>query len=435
VDLRKVSESFSNKGRGMSYLTELLSQVLSSLLRNKLRSLLTMAGIAWGVASMVLIVAMGDGFKEGQRDRFRSLGENIVIVFNGRTEKQVGGRRAGRRVRLTYEDVRDIRTECFLVKQVVAELGNPARIVSSFNSGTFSVMGVEPQYSKIRSIPVDRGRFLVEEDSAATDRVAVMGDNVRKQLFGERPVGPGDTVAINGLPFRIVGLMPPKTQNSSYNGLDSDKLYIPYTTMVRDIPLTDANFHPGIVNDLVYVPASIDAIKEARAQVMRVLARNHHFQADDPSAVFIWDTAENAQLVDNIFTSMTLFLGSIAVVTLTLGGVGVMNIMLVTVTERTREIGLRKAVGATKARILVDFLVEGMLLAALSGLGGWLFAYGVADLVNRLPKQEMFGGIPVSGATTALAFAALAVIAIASAIVPAWRAASLTPVEALRYER
>jgi putative ABC transport system permease protein len=419
----------------MTYLHELFSQVFSSLLRNKLRSFLTMAGIAWGVASIVLIVAMGDGFKAGQRDRFRQLGENIVIVFNGRTEKQAGGQRAGRRIRLTYDDVRDIRAECFLARYVVGELQNQARAVSPFNSGTFSVMGVEPLYSQIRSIPVDRGRFLVDQDDADAARVAVLGDNVRKQLFGDRPVAPGATFAINGLPFRIVGLMPAKTQNSSYNGLDSDKIYIPYSAMVRDMPLTDPNFHPGIIADLIYVPVSIDGWKAAREQVMRVLARNHRFDPDDPSAVFIWDTVENAQFVDQIFTSMTIFLGVIALVTLTLGGVGVMNIMLVAVTERTHEIGLRKAVGATRGRILADFLLEGILLAVLSGLGGWSGAYGIAAAVNKLPKQEMFGGLPVSGATTAMAFAALGVIAVVSAIWPAWRAASLTPVEALRYER
>ncbi|HTS30654.1 MAG TPA: ABC transporter permease, partial [Bryobacteraceae bacterium] len=412
----------------MTYLTELFGQVLSSLLRNKLRSLLTMAGIAWGVASIVLIVAMGDGFKAGQRDRFRELGENIVIVFNGRTEKQVGGRRAGRRIRLTYDDVRDIRAECFLVRRVVAELQNPARLVTPFNSGTFSVMGVEPQFSGVRTIPVDRGRFLVENENDSAARVAVVGDNVRKQLFGNRPVKVGDTISVDGLPFRIVGLMPPKTQNSSYNGLDSDKLYVPYSTMVRDLPPADENFHPGIVSDLIYVPASLEDFKAAREQVLRVLARNHHFQPDDPSAVFIWDTVENAQLVDNIFTSMTLFLGAVALVTLTLGGVGVMNIMLVSVSERTREIGLRKAVGATRGRILADFLLEGIVLAGVSGLVGWLGAYGIAAAVNRLPKQEMFGGLPVNGATTALSFGALALIAVSSALWPAWRAASLTPV-------
>src|ERR1035441_4133897 len=148
----------------MIFLKELLGHVFSSLLRNKLRSVLTMAGIAWGAASIVIIMAMGEGFKTGQRDRFREIGENIVIVFSGQTELQPGGRRAGRRIRLDYGDVRDIRTECYLVRAVVAELQSTASAVSQFNSGTFGVMGVEPGYSEIRNIPVDRGRFLVEND-------------------------------------------------------------------------------------------------------------------------------------------------------------------------------------------------------------------------------------------------------------------------------
>jgi putative ABC transport system permease protein len=229
--------------------------------------------------------------------------------------------------------------------------------------------------------------------------------------------------------------MPAKAQNSGYNGLDNDKIFIPYSTMVRDLPLADANFHPGVLSDLVYSPTALETFKETREQVIRVLARNHRFEPDDPGALFIWDTVENAQLVDRIFTSMTYFLGAIAVVTLTLGGVGVMNIMLVTVTERTREIGLRKAVGARRRRILADFLLEGVLLALFSGLGGWAGAYAIASAVNRLPKREMFGGLPVNGTTSAIAFGALALIAVASAMWPAWRAASLAPVDALRFER
>ena len=419
----------------MVFLKELLGHVISSLLQNKLRSFLTMAGIAWGVASIVLIVAMGDGFKDGQRDRMRQLGENIVIVFGGQTEKQVGGRRAGRRIQLNYDDVRDIRTECFKVRVVVGELQNGVRTVSQYNSGTFGIMGVESLYSKIRNIPVASGRFLTEEDNSHAARVAVLGDNVRKQLFGKKPVSPGVIVAFNGLPFRIVGLMPEKNQNSSYNGLDSDKIYIPYATMMRDIPPGGPNFKPGIVNDIIYVPASLDDWKGAREQVKRVLARNHQFDPDDTGAVFMWDTVEDAQMVDGIFDSMTFFLGAIAVVTLTLGGVGVMNIMLVSVTERTQEIGLRKAVGATRGRIMLDYLVEGMLLAVVSGLCGWAGSYGIAAAVNTLPKQEMFSGLPVNGSTTAIAFAALGVIAVTSALWPAWRASTLTPVEALSYER
>jgi len=420
----------------MGYLHELLSQVVSSLLRNKLRSFLTMSGIAWGVASIVLIVAMGDGFKQGQRNNTKQLGENIVLMFPGRTEKQVGGQRAGRRIRFTYDDIDDIRAECYLVSRVIGELQNGAKVASPYNSGSFTINGVEPLYSRIRTIPIAQGRFLVDADETNGERVAVLGDNVRKQLFGDRNTALGSQISLNGLPFRIAGLMPAKNQNSSYNGLDGDKIYIPYTTMVRDLPPKDDNFHPGIVNDIIYVPASLAHWKDARHQVMRVLARNHQFEPDDPGAVYVWDTVESAELVDQIFVSMTAFLGAIAVITLTLGGVGVLNIMLVSVTERTREIGLRKAVGATRRRIMIDFLAEGIMLAGVSGVMGFLGAYGLASLVNSLPLQsDMFAGLPVKGTTTAWSFSALAVVAIASALFPAWRAASLTPVEALRYER
>jgi putative ABC transport system permease protein len=420
----------------MGYLKELLSDVASSLFRNKLRSFLTMAGIAWGVASIVLIVAMGDGFKQGQRNNTKQLGENIVLLFPGRTEKQVGGQRAGRVVRFTYDDIDDIRTECYLVSRVIGELQNGAKVASAYNSGSFTVNGVEPLYSKIRTIPIAQGRFLIDPDETDVDRIAVLGDNVRKQLFGDRPIALGSQIFLNGLPFRIVGLMPAKSQNSSYNGLDGDKIYVPYSTMVRDLPPKDDNFHPGIVNDIIYVPSSLAHWKEARQQVLRVLGRNHQFDTDDKGAVYIWDTVESAELVDQIFVSMTAFLGAIAVITLTLGGVGVLNIMLVSVTERTREIGLRKAIGATRRRIMMDFLAEGVILAGLSGVVGFLGAYGLASVVNSLPLQsDMFAGLPVKGTTTAWSFGALAVIAIASALFPAWRAASLTPVEALRDER
>jgi putative ABC transport system permease protein len=420
----------------VDYLRELLSQVVSSLLRNKLRSFLTMSGIAWGVASIVLIVAMGDGFKQGQRNNTKQLGESIVLLFPGRTEKQAGGQRAGRRVQFTFDDINDIRAECYQVERVIGELQNTVKAGSTYNSGSFTINGVEPLFSKIRTIPIAHGRFLDQSDEQTSERVAVLGDNVRKQLFGERNTALDSQVFLNGLPFRIVGLMPAKNQNSSYNGLDGDKVYVPYSTMVRDLPPKDENFHPGIVNDIIYVPRSLTNWKAARQQVLRVLGRNHQFEPDDEGAVYVWDTVESAELVDQIFISMTVFLATIAAVTLTLGGVGVMNIMLVSVTERTREIGLRKAVGATRQRILVDFLVEGILLAGLSGLMGFLGAYGLASLVNSLPIQgDMFAGLPVKGATVIWSFAALAAIAIASAVFPAWRAASLTPVEALRYER
>ncbi|MDQ6706411.1 MAG: ABC transporter permease [Acidobacteriota bacterium] len=414
---------------------ELLGQVLSSLFRNKLRSFLTMGGIAWGVASIVLIVAMGDGFKEGQRNNMKGLGENIVILFGGRTEKQAGGQRAGRRIRLNYKDVQDIRQECYRVRYAIGEMESTQRASSPYNAGSFDVNGVEPVYPRIRTIPLAEGRFFSEADAAESRRVCVLGRKVKKQLFGDRGGVLGSKIAINGLPFEVIAVMADKNQNSSYSGLDESKIYVPYTVSVRDFPWKLEFYMTGMLDDIIYVPKSLDDFVEARKQVLRILGRNHRFDPADTGAVNIWDTVENAKQTNGIFESMTVFLSLIALVTLTLGGVGVMNIMLVTVTERTREVGLRKALGATRARILIDFLVEGCILAGVSGFAGWAVAFGLSAMLKFVPMPEMFPGLPVSGTTTAWAFSALGIIAILSALVPAWRAATLTPVEALRYER
>jgi putative ABC transport system permease protein len=418
----------------MTYIRALLSQVFASLFRNKLRSFLTMGGIAWGIASIVLIVAMGDGFRDGQRNNMKSLGENIVILFGGRTSKQAGGQRAGRRIRLAYQDVEDIRTEGYLVLQTTAELENNVRAVSPFNSGSFDTNGVEANYPSMRTIPIAQGRFFSQEEEISGARVAVIGNKVKKQLFGARTDIAGREVLIASLPFQIVGLMKDKNQNSNYNGSDEDKIFIPYHTMVRDMPPKE-KYTPGDVSEIIYVPKSVAEFEAARRQVRRIIGRNHRFDPEDDGAIGVWDTIENAKQVDGIFDSMTIFLSIIAMVTLTLGGVGVMNIMLVTVNERTREIGLRKALGATRTRILMDFLVEGCVLAFISGFAGWCVAFGLSSLCKLVEMPEMFPGLPVNWSTTAFTFAALSVIAVLSALIPAWRASALTPVEALRYER
>ncbi|MDQ1470700.1 MAG: putative transport system permease protein [Bryobacterales bacterium] len=418
----------------MTYLTELVRQVMESLLRNKLRSFLTMAGIAWGITSIVLIVAMGDGFKEGQRNSTKSLGENLVILFGGRTELQAGGERAGRRIRLNYKDVENLRRECYLVKLVAAELQNNLHATSPFNSGAFDVSGVEAHFTQIRTIPIDQGRFFSEEEEKSGQRVCIIGSDVKKQLFGTRPNVNGSQMALNGIPYRIIGIMASKEQNSSYSGLDEKKIFLPYTAMIRDVPPVK-NYTPGYLDEILYQPRSLEQYEEAQLQVKKVLGRAHGFSAADKSAIGIWDTVENQQQVNGIFDSMTVFLGFIGFVTLSLGGIGVMNIMLVTVSERTREIGLRKALGATKHRILVDFLAEGCVLAFTSGIIGWGVAFGLSSSLKLVKMPEMFPGLPVSAATSAIAFATLSLIAIASALYPAWRAAALTPVEALRYER
>ena len=418
----------------MTYLTDLFRQVVGSLARNKLRSFLTMAGIAWGIASIVLIAAMGDGFKQGQRNSTKELGQNIVILFGGRTELQAGGERAGRRIRLNYSDVENLRRECYLIKTVAVELEGEVRATSSFNSGTFDISGVEAFFPELRTIPIDQGRFFNEREEKAGRRVCVIGVDVKKQLFGNRADVVGTEIAINSLPFRIIGLMASKEQNSSYSGLDEKKIWLPYTTVTRDVPPKDY-YVPGYLDEILYQPRSLAQYEEAQLQAKRVIGRAHGFDPRDKSAIGMWDTVENEKQVDGIFDSMTVFLACIGLITLSLGGIGVMNIMLVTVSERTQEIGLRKALGATRTRILIDFLVEGCLLAFVSGFIGWSVSFGISQALTYVKMPDMFPGLPVSGVTSAIAFAALSLIAIASALVPAWRAASLTPVEALRDER
>lgn len=419
----------------MTYLAELFRQVAGSLLRNKLRSFLTMAGIAWGITSIVLIAAMGDGFKEGQHNNMKSLGENLVIVFGGRTELQAGGERAGRRIRLDYTDVENIRREAYLVGLVAAEVGGNVKATSPFNSGSFETSGVEAHFTQLRNIPIGEGRFFTEQEEKGGERVCVIGSDVKKQLFGTRPDVKGQKLSLNGFPYRIIGIMADKQQNSSYSGLDEKKIFLPYTTMTQDVPPPARYYTPGLLDEILYQPKSLAEYEAAQKQVKSVIARDHQFNPMDNSALGMWDTVEDQKQVDGIFDSMTVFLAIIGLVTLSLGGVGVMNIMLVTVSERTREIGLRKALGATRSRILADFLVEGCVLAFASGVVGWGVAFGLSSSLKLVQMPDMFPGLPVRLETTAVAFGFLALIAVVSSLIPAWKAASLTPVEALRDER
>lgn len=418
----------------MTYLSELLGQVLGSLLRNKLRSFLTMAGIAWGIASIVLIVAMGDGFKAGQRNNMKGLGDNIVILFGGRTQLQAGGLRAGRVIRLTHTDVDNIRREAYLVRTVAVELQGNVHATSPYNSGLFDVSGVEAFFPELRTIPIGDGRFFSEQDEKSGQRVCVIGLDVKKQLFGNRNDVVGHQIAINSLPYLVVGVMADKQQNSSYSGLDEKRIWLPYTSMARDAPPVK-NYEPGNLSEILYRSGSLEQYEATRKQVIRILARDHDFDPTDKSAIGVWDMVEGQKMTAGIFDSMTLFLAFIGFVTLSLGGIGVMNIMLVTVSERTREIGLRKALGATRLRIMIDFLVEGSVLAFVSGTTGWAVAFGLSSALRLVKMPDMFPGLPVSMPTSAMAFGALSIIAVASALFPAWRAATLTPVEALRYDR
>lgn len=415
---------------------DLLRQTLWNVRRNKLRSFLTLFGIAWGIASLVLMSSLSDGFRQGQRKNMSQIGDNIVFVFGGVTEEQAGGQRAGRRIRLRESDIELIRANCPAVAVISPEHKTwevPAR--SSTNAGRFLTVGVNPDYLKLRNLPVETGRTVSDADVREARRVAVLGSSVRKQLFEHNPRPIGERIYVNNYPFEVIGVMGEKEQNSSYDGWDNDKILVPHTTLLRDLPADRQVYAERRVYGFLYRPADISKWEEAQQQVRAVLGRAHGFSPTDKGALRIFDSIESAQMFDAIFNATEIFLAAVALITLALGGIGVMNTMMIAVAERTNEIGLKKALGATRRRIMVDFFLEGLLLAVLSGAAGLLLTLLVSSAVNSLPLPPMFAGLPIEWKTLAIATLALGTVAVASALPPARRAAELTPVEALRCER
>jgi putative ABC transport system permease protein len=415
-------------------LLEVIRQTLATFKAHKMRIFLTMFGIIWGIASVILLVGLGRGFSVDQQKRMESLGKDLVIIWGGRTSSQVGGLAAGREITLTADDARQIRDECYMVKNVSPELRSTVPEVSQFNSANREVVGMWPAFQTFRSLQLSEGRLITEQDEAEGRRVVILGDAARKQLFSGKPAI-GANLDIKGAPYTVIGVLEKKTQNSNYSGPDNDFLFAPYSAVARDFPRPEK---PGIVrgylNDIVFEVSNPDEHEETVQQVRRSLGRVHHFDEKDKDALFIWDTMDGAKLVENIFTVITIFFGCVAIITLCLGGIGVMNIMLVSVTERTREIGVRKALGATKRDILRQFFAESAILTVVSGVLGLTVGLALCAAMAALPLPDFVPHPIVSGASIVASVLTLSVITLTAGMYPAQRAADMTPVDSLRYE-
>src|SRR5215831_17707641 len=415
-------------------LRDLIGDVFRTLWAHKLRTFLTMFGIAWGIVSIVLMVAAGEGLRKGQEDQSRNLGKDIMIVFHGRTSLQAGGTRAGRVVHWDDADVQAVQAESPDCQYALPELEQgDVRTHSNYNNAAFLVTGSYPEFGYIRSLTVGSGRFYNWDDEREGRRVAFLGSDAAKQLFpeGRNPIG--ENVYLDEIPYLVVGVMEKKKQDSSYDGWDVNKVFVPFSAMRRDFP----DKPPGTAHtfaQLLVTPKSVGQHEACKRQVRGALAKMHGYDPNDKEACPIWDTVQEAKAFRTMTDGMKYFLGAVGLVTLFLGGIGVMNVMMVAVRERTREIGVRKALGAPGRTILRQFFFEALLIAFTSGAIGLGIAYGLCSLVNLLPMPDFFAGLLATWQSGLLAFALLGTTAVLSALYPARRAASIDPIEALRYE-
>ena len=411
---------------------DLLRDTIATLWAHKRRTLLTMFGIAWGIIAITLMVAAGEGLGRGIEKQQENFGKDVMIIFSGRTSMQAGGTRSGRLVHWMEDDYIQVAKEARACKYVLPELGSNVKVHSAFNSGNLDTVGSLPPFTEIRSITVASGRFYNYEDNEEGRRVAFLGSDAKKQLFAEREAL-GQTVELNGIPYTVIGVMKSKDQNSSYDGVDIRKIFIPFNSMKRDFPNKPPAFEHS-VDRLLAAPWSLETHPVCVRQIRRALGRLHNFDPRDEEAASIWDTVKAAQARRMIFVGMEVFMGAVGVATIFLGGLGVMNVMLVSVRERTREIGVRKALGATRESILKQFFLETVFVVVLSGGAGLIISYGICGLVNLLPKVPFFDGLDASWKLAALTVSLLGLIAVLSALYPANRAASVDPIEALRFE-
>ena len=343
----------------MRMILDIFAQIFRTLWAHKLRSCLTMFGIAWGVGSLLLLVGLGEGFRSGSKREMAEFGKDIMFIFPGRTPVMAGSMNSARSYLLTYQDYLDIRKEAAHVRNASPVISREdVRAVSEYANANGEILGTEPQMSGITYLPVKQGRWLNQLDESQRRNVIVLGYQLTKNLFPGRPAV-GAFVLLNGLRFEVVGTI--EHVGRGNDTFLNTRSYIPFQVMAAHFPLKGEN-HENSISYINYQPRVTAEHSLAEEDVHKIVARNHGFDWRDPNAFDGWDTIQQSAMVGTIWDAMNMFLGAVGLVTLALGAIGVINIMLITVSERTREIGLRKALGATNRSILLQFFLEGLIL-------------------------------------------------------------------------
>jgi putative ABC transport system permease protein len=417
-------------------LRSVFHEAAEALRFNRQRSILTTVSLAWGVACFVILYSYGDGFHLALQLAFKQVGQDLVLMFGGQTSTQAGGERAGRKIRLERSDVEAIRESVPLVEAISPEMMmGGMTVVRGYRSQTMTVRAASAAYGKIRNQTMMTGRWLEPEDEQQKQRVVVFGGAAAKKLFGEM-APEGEEITINGLRFTVIGVLKTKTQIANYNTPDNDCAFIPFETasLFRDLRYPD---------DIVWMPANPVFREQTVKQVREALARLHNFSSRDERAVKVFVFNESMKMVDTMGIALQLLLSFIGTLTLAIGGVGLANIMLVSVSQRTREIGVLKSIGATRRAILWQFLLEAMAIVTGGGVIGVAVGWGLTMLLGTLPllgplfkDNSGAGDIHLSLSTFAVLTSTLMLEAVGliAGLLPAIKAARLDPIDALRYE-
>lgn len=409
---------------------DLGKQALGALKHNRRRSLLTMLGMAWGIATVVLLLAYGSGFENALMIAFRTFGGNLVGIFPGHTSLQAGGTKAGTQIRLTRDDMEYLRAEVPMITRISPEVDKQSLVSFGTRSASYNVHGIYSSYEKIRALEVGEGAFFGEQDDFTHSRVAVIGSMVKKKLFsGENALG--ESIRLDGISYKVIAVL----RHTISNG-DEDMnsiVYVPYSAMSD---LKNSYYLDGIFMDYEGDHGKcVNAVRNS-------MAFHHSFDPKDDRAIFVFDAVKDLADLTVITVGIKILLGFIGLLTLGIGGVGLMNIMLVSVTQRTREIGVEKALGAHRWHILFQFLAEALVITAMGGLLGVVLAYLISWSVGSLTLWSAFiedaseGDIHlyIDTATLIWSTVILSFVGIVSGMLPAIKAARLDPIEALRYE-